>query len=152
MAKLCRSVWTRTRLAIPRHLSRLPADQLESGGIHVAARAAAGKQPVPRAFDAPPGPQRFHQTRRQHRVAIFLPFSLFDPDQHACGIDVGNLQPYYFGNAQARAIGRHECSPVAQRADMPEKGVNFRRAEYHGEFMGHAGGVAEPLPATGFRA
>jgi hypothetical protein len=25
---------------------------------------------------------------------------------------------------------------------MPEKGVDFRRAEHHGEFMGHAGAVA----------
>ena len=143
----------------PRHFSRLPADQLESGGIHVAAGAAGGKQPVPRAFDAPPGPQHFQQTRRQHRVTILFPFSLFDPDQHACGINVGNLHSYYFGNTQAeapegdrqaRAIGGHQCGPAAQGSDMPEKGVNLRRAEYHGELIGHAGAGQGPFRPQGF--
>lgn len=47
--------------------------------------------PATPAF-APPQPQQFQQLRREHGVAILASFALFDADQHACAVDIIDLE------------------------------------------------------------
>jgi hypothetical protein len=75
-------------------------------------RVATGKQPAPRQQRAaapaldPPITQQLKQLRRQHGVAIFAAFALLDPQQHALGVDVADLECDHLGDAQAGAVGR----------------------------------------------
>src|SRR3954452_6834818 len=72
----------------------------------------SGEQPDPRAGDPPPVPQEVEQLRREHRKAIPASLALLDPEQHAPGIDVADLERYDLGDAQARAIGGTQGSLV----------------------------------------
>src|SRR5215212_10142939 len=68
-------------------------------------RVLSGKEPHLRPGDPPPVPQEFEQLRREHRKAVPASLALLDPEQHAPGIDVADLERYDLGDAQARAIG-----------------------------------------------
>jgi hypothetical protein len=58
--------------------------------------------PAPLAF-APPQPQQFQQLRREHGVAVPASLALLDADQHACRVDVVDLEVRDLGHAQTRA-------------------------------------------------
>jgi hypothetical protein len=64
-------------------------------------RVQAGEQPAAvehlalGAGDAPPDAQAFEQHRREHRVAILLPFALFDAQGHALAVDVDQRSPLH---------------------------------------------------------
>src|SRR6266496_4172310 len=59
-------------------------------------------------------------------------------DEHAFGVDITQLQRHYFGDTQAGSIGGHQCSPVANRADVLKELVGFRAAEHDRQFVGNA--------------
>lgn len=63
--------------------------------------------PATPAF-APPQPQQLQGLRREHGVAILASFALFDADQHACALDIIDLEVRDLRHAQARAIGDTE--------------------------------------------
>ena len=77
-------------------------------------RVAAGKQPASRQQHAappalpPPGAQQFEQLRRQHGVAVLAALALLDPQQHALGVDIADLERDNFGDAQPGAVGGGE--------------------------------------------
>src|SRR5215469_1200983 len=48
----------------------------------VPAREVSWEEPVLGLFDSPPGTQDLQEFRREHNVAVFLPFTLLDPDDH----------------------------------------------------------------------
>src|SRR5207253_3632349 len=50
--------------------------------------------------------------RRQHGMAILAALALLDPQQHALGVDVADLERDDLGDAQSGAVGGSECSPV----------------------------------------
>src|SRR3954466_624179 len=75
-------------------------------------RVLSGKEPHLRPGDPPPVPQELEELRREHRKAIPSPLALLDPEQHAPGIDVADLERYDLGHAQARAIGSAQGSLV----------------------------------------
>src|SRR3954452_17813962 len=68
-------------------------------------RVLSGEQPDLRPGDPPPVTQEFEPPRREHRKAILASLALLDPEQHALGIDVADLERHDLGDAQARAIG-----------------------------------------------
>src|ERR1700682_6416730 len=53
----------------------------------------------------PPGAQQFEQMWRQHHVAVFAAFALFDADYHPFAIDVADLERDHFGGAQTSPVG-----------------------------------------------
>src|SRR4051794_17513561 len=81
-------------------------------------RVLSGKEPHLRPGDPPPVPQELEELRREHRKAIPSPLALLDPEQHALGINVADLERYDLGHAQARAIGGAQGSLVL-RAQAP---------------------------------
>ena len=72
-----------------RNQTGLLALQLNRQLTDVLARKLAWEEPIFRPLDEPPGTQDLKQFGRQHRVAIFLPFALLDPDDHAFAVDGG---------------------------------------------------------------
>jgi len=56
---------------------------------------------------APIRAQNNEQLRRQHDVTIPAALALFDPDQHAAAVDVGDLQTHDFGHPEPCGVGRH---------------------------------------------
>ena len=81
----------------------------------------AGKQPFGGAGGALPGAQDFQQTRGQHGITIALALALFDAQQHALRIDVGDFEGHHLGDAQAGAVGHHERGAVANAGDVVEE-------------------------------
>src|ERR1035438_2245202 len=81
VAKLWRSVMNRNQLAETAQVRRFAARRLQGLGIHVAALAKAGEQPLlprgvlatsERVHRAPPGAQHCQQARRQHGITILF--------------------------------------------------------------------------------
>ena len=117
VAKLCRNVCGDTRFLIPAASAAAWTARLswrvESGSTglrpETASLAAAMHQP---SALAPPVAQQFEQLRRQHGVAILAALALLDPQQHALGVDVADLERDHLGDAQTGAVGGGECRLV----------------------------------------
>jgi len=139
---------------------------LMDGAIDLAGRdrldsAATGKQPamgrhdVPPLALAPPETKQLQELRRQHRVAVLAPLTLFHPDQHAGAVDVVDLEGGDFRDPKPGAVGgpergfvletrrRLEQSPdlldaqhvrkLAGMTDQDEASGQIRPVERHGE-------------------
>src|SRR3954453_20906583 len=72
----------------------------------------SGEQPDLGPGDPPPVPQQLEQLRREHRKAIPSPLALLDPEQHALGINVADLERNDLRDAQARPVGGTQGSLV----------------------------------------
>jgi len=48
----------------------------------------------------------------QHCLAVFTAFALLDPQLHALGVDIADLERDHLGDAQPGAIGGGECRLV----------------------------------------
>src|ERR1051326_173150 len=59
-------------------------------------RMLAGEEPGLRSFALPIATQDSQQGRREHHVAIFPPFALAYPDDHAAGVNIRDLQLWGF--------------------------------------------------------
>src|ERR1039457_3377756 len=90
VAKLCRSVWSETRLSIRPAIEHLA---LGTG-------------------DAPPGAQPLEHHRGEHGVAVFAALALLDAQGHARAIDVPDLQRDDFAGAKPGAIGDRESGQM----------------------------------------
>ena len=77
---------------------------LDCKSCDVLAREVSWEEPVLGLFDSPPGTQNLQEFRREHRVPIFPPFTLLDPDDHALAVDRGRCECDGFGDAQACGI------------------------------------------------
>ncbi|MGA8481810.1 MAG: hypothetical protein WB696_27915, partial [Chthoniobacterales bacterium] len=66
--------------------------QLQSSAVHVPSLAPGGKHPERRACGAPPDAEYVQQSFGKHGVAVFVPLALLDAQQHALGVDIGDLQ------------------------------------------------------------
>src|SRR5829696_6954470 len=75
-------------------------------------RVLSREQPDLGPGDPPPVPQELEELRREQRKAIPSSLALLDPEQHAPGIDVADLERYDLGHAQARAKGSAQGSLV----------------------------------------
>ena len=60
--------------------------------VHRVTGTLSGKEPGRRSRGAPPVAQVMQQRRREHHVAIALPFAAGHMDHHAVTVDVGDLQ------------------------------------------------------------
>jgi hypothetical protein len=52
---------------------------------------------------------------------VFGALALLDAQQHACGIDIGDLKGHGFGDAQARSVAGHQGGAVSQAGDAGEE-------------------------------
>ena len=114
MAKLCRSVCGETRFLIPAAWAAARTTRLSWRADSGSTGLRPGKQPASRQQQAappslpPPGAQQSEQLRRQHRVAVLAPLAALDAQQHALGIDIGDLERDHFRDAEPGAVGGGE--------------------------------------------
>ncbi len=79
-------------------ISRFAHGAVELAGAERIDRIQARKQPATiehlalDAGDAPPGTQPLEQYWREHGVAVFAAFALFDAQRHALTVDIANLE------------------------------------------------------------
>src|SRR5260370_199423 len=64
-----------------------------------------------RAFD-PPNAQQLAQLGGQHGGAVFASLARLDPQQHALGVDVADLERDHLGDAQPGPVSGSECRLV----------------------------------------
>jgi len=69
--------------------------------------------------------------RRQHHVTVLAAFALFDADDHALAVDVGDLERDHFSGAQAGAIGHAQRRLVLQPRCGIEQPRHFFDAQHH---------------------
>src|SRR5712692_6983837 len=134
VAKLCRSVCGDTRFLIPA-ASAAAWTAVELTGRERLDRVAARKQPAPRQQYAaapafhPPITQQLKQLQRQHGVAVFASFALLNPQQHALGVDIADLERDHLGDAQPGAVGGSECRLVLGPGRRLEEKRNLLHAQ-----------------------
>ena len=109
------------RLAELRRRPSVSARPLQHARVERPALVLARKQPMRRPGFPPIGAQHDEQLRRQHDVAVPTALALFDPDQHAAAIDIGDFQPHDFGDPQPGGVGRHQRGAVLQARHRREK-------------------------------
>jgi hypothetical protein len=93
------------RLAKLRRCPSVSACPLQHARVERPAFVLTRKQPVRRPSFSAIGAQNQEQLRGQHDVAVPAALALFDPDQHAAAVDIGELQTHYFGDPQPCRIG-----------------------------------------------
>ena len=127
-----------------RRARRFPAGGLQRLGVHVAAFAPSGEQPILRRGilplsgrmpGTPPAAQHFQQAGGEHGIAVLLAFALPYADEHAPGIDVAHLQRHDLGDAQAGSIGGHQRGAIANGADVLEKLIYLGCAEHYRQLV-----------------
>ena len=92
-------------------------------------RLLALEQPRRRVIFAPVIPQVPEDAGREERVAVFVPLSLSDADQHAAGIDVGDLKADQFAGAKPGSGGVFEEDAVFEFVGGGEQPADFIGAE-----------------------
>lgn len=110
--------------------------------------APGGEQVAWGAGSAPVAAQYLQQTRREHGVAVLVPFALLDAQQPALRIDIGDFQRHGFTDAQSGSITDHQGGAVLEAGDVVEKGQHFLLAEHDGKFVG-AASAGEVLASPG---
>src|SRR6202045_2939896 len=83
----------------------------------------AGRHPSLLARDAPPFAQQLEKVGREDNIPILLAFALFDPDDHAVPVDIGELQRYDLRCSQASGVSQAqgEAPRLADRHDLVGK-------------------------------
>src|SRR3954447_18909951 len=92
-------------------------------------RVLSGEQPDLGPGDPPPVPQELEELRREHRKAVLASLALLDPEQHALGIDVADLERHDLGHAQARTIGSAERRLVLRPRGRLQEARHFFGAQ-----------------------
>ncbi len=93
-------------------------------------RALAGKEPMPRPFDLPPGAQDLEQLRREHHVAVFLPLAVRDAQHHPFAVDGGHREAGGLCDAQAGGVARGQDGAMLRGLHAVEELGHFFRAEH----------------------
>jgi len=136
-----------------RNQTSFPALQLNRQLTDVLARKLAREEPIFRILDEPPGTQDLKQFRRQHRVAIFLPFALLDPDDHAFAVDGGRGEGDGLRDAQPGGIARGQDDAMLSALDAVQKVKDFLGAQDDWQFLRLLGSgnhlVQRPIPFEG---
>ena len=115
-------------------LGRCPcvsACPLQHARVEWPALVLAWKQPMRRPGFPPIGAQNNEELRRQHDVAVPTALALFDPDQHAGAVDVGEFQVHDLGDSEPGGIGGHQRCSVFQTRHCCQKPGDFLGAQDH---------------------
>ena len=116
-----------------RNQTSFPALQLNRQLTDVFAWKLAREEPIFRILDEPPGTQDLKQFGRQHRVAIFLPFALLDPNDHAFAVDGGRGKGDGLGDTEPGGIARGQDDAMLSAPDAVQKVKDLLRAKDDGQ-------------------
>ncbi|MGA8659505.1 MAG: hypothetical protein WB586_25565 [Chthoniobacterales bacterium] len=70
----------------------------------MAADSIAREEPLLGLVHWPPATQDLQQLWGKHDIAIFLPFALFDSNDHSLAVDIGDFQADSLGDAQPGTV------------------------------------------------
>ncbi len=93
----------------------------------------AGRHPSLLARDAPPFAQQLEKVGREDNIPILLAFALFDPDDHAVPVDIGELQRYDLRCSQASGVSQAQGRLLLEVRRRREKPTDLFGAENNGE-------------------
>lgn len=122
-------------LAKLRRFAGMPTHHVEGGRGERPGPVSPGKQPVFRPNFLLIGAQHEEQLCRQHDVSVAVSFALFDPNQHAVAVDIGDSQAYNFRDSQTGGIGGHQRCPELQARHRREKSHDFFGTQDHGKLV-----------------
>jgi len=80
-------------------------------------------------------PEHIKEPGRQHDIAVFPAFALFDPDDHALAVDRGRREADRFGNPQADRITDRQNHTLLQVIHGAQEARHFVLAEHNGKFL-----------------
>jgi hypothetical protein len=107
-------------------------------------RLGSGReQPGPGALALPVSAPQLEGPFGQGPLAVFAPWALVDPHQHALGVEVRDLEMGPFPETQATSLD-HPQTPLGCRAcDRGQQGADFLRTQHAGQCL------AVPGPSEG---
>jgi hypothetical protein len=111
----------------------LPAGPVHRAGGDRLSGAIAGKQPGAGSAHPPPLAQEGQRCRREHDVAILLPFALRDAQDHPLTVNRGRRESHGFRDAEACGIADRQDRAMLGRRDAVEEQGDFAGAEHHGQ-------------------
>src|ERR1044072_9074390 len=94
-------------------------------------RMLAGEEPGLRSFALPIATQDSQQGRREHHVAIFPAFALTHADDHAAGVNIGDLQVSDFRYTQTCSVSSHQECQILGAAHRVKESFDFLLTEHH---------------------
>jgi hypothetical protein len=107
----------------------LPTGAINGGWRDRLARAVTGKQPLSGTGALPIVPENGQQFGRQHDIAIFVPLSLVNPNDHALAIDRGGLEADGFGDSQTGRVTDGQKDAVFKIIHRAQKARDFVLAQ-----------------------
>ena len=116
------------------------------------AETASRKQPDRMAVGHPILAQHVQGALGQRHIAIFVALAASDVDEHPGTVEVGDLQPDAFAQAQATGIDRRQAQPVMGQPDGLKQALHLVGGQDIGERLGFLGTYQNqnlPLPLKG---
>src|SRR5271155_1746864 len=100
------------------------------GTILITSTYAAGEQIDPRFLPAPIFTQGLQQSRAEWQVSTGSALAALHADHHAPTVDIAHLEHRYFCPPHARAVKRHQESPLHQVAGAIDEAADFLQAQH----------------------
>src|SRR5271156_3428333 len=108
----------------------IPNGLVGYGPILITSTYAAGEQIDPRFLPAPILTQGLQQSRAEWQDSTSSALAALHTDHHAPTVDIAHLEHRYFCPPHARAVKRHQESPLHQVAGAIDKAADFLQAQY----------------------
>src|SRR5262245_34470076 len=99
----------------------------------------SGRHPSLVARSAPPFTQYLEKVGRENDIPVLLTLALFDPDDHAITVDIGELERYDLRGSQAGGISQAQERLVLDVCRRGEQPTNLFRAQNNGQAARLAG-------------
>ena len=80
-------------------------------------------------------PEHIEQFGRQHDIAVFPAFALFNPDDHALAVDRGGREADGFGNPQTGRVTDGQNHAVLQVVHGAQETRHFFLAQHDGQLL-----------------
>ncbi len=115
-------------------LERGAAHRFGSGARPQAAVTLGGKEPGRMPVRFPLFAQELEDALGQGDVTILIAFAGADVQEHALGVNVGNLQAQTFAQTQATGVNETQADPVIQGGHAGQNTAHLGRREHDREF------------------
>lgn len=128
--------------------------RLGGGAGPLTAVTLGGEQERGMTMGFPQIPQQMEGAFGQGHVTILIALAGADVQEHAFGIDVADLEPDPFAQAQAAGVDGAEANPMIQDGNLLENLAHFPGREHDREFELRIGAnqlhLGGPAPSKGF--
>ena len=115
---------------------------LEGGGGQGYWLAPGGEQPGPGVLELPGRSPQLQGPFGQGHITVLAPVASSDPDPHALGVDVRDLQRRPFRQAQSTGLDHPQPHPGLRVVDQGQQGADLLRTQHERQFLALAGANA----------